>query len=444
MRFIPSRSWVRLFHGDCYTVLDQFDDDSLDALVTDPPAGISFMGKAWDHHRGGRDQWIAWIAQRFKECRRVLKPGAHGLVWAIPRTSHWTAYALEEAGFEIREIVHHIFGSGFPKSLNISKAIDNSLGATRKIIGYDESRARPNRLYRSGAIGNIGGHEHISDRTDNGATLTAPATAEAKQWEGWGTALKPATEHWILVRKPFAGTLVKNVLRHGTGGLNIDACRITTNDVTGRPVYESKGWKNTSGLTGSQNDDWKKGRWPANLILDEAAGALLDEQSGSLTGARAPVRGTEGSELVKDIYNKRKRIPGVFHSDIGGASRFFYCPKPSRREREAGLDDCVVQQRDDSRKEGNPGGDNPRNRGVKPVKNHHPTVKSIVLMRYLTRLITPPRGTVVDPFMGSGSTGCACALENFNFVGMDSEQEYVTLARARIDYWRLRAKAHKR
>jgi DNA modification methylase len=353
MRFIPSRSWVRLFHGDCYTVLDQFDDDSIDALVTDPPAGISFMGKAWDHHRGGRDQWIAWIAQRFKECRRVLKPGAHGLVWAIPRTSHWTAFALEYAGFNVRDVITHHFGSGFPKSLNIG--------------------------------------------------------------EGRGTALKPASEHWILVRKPFAGTLMKNVLRHGTGGLNIDKCRIETAENLNGGAYAKDGQERYDGY-----ENWRfkregsageyqqpTGRWPANLILSGDAIAELDRQS-------------------------------------DGVSRFFYCPKPSRREREEGLDDVVVQQRDDSRKEGNPGGDNPRNRGVKPVKNHHPTVKSIALMRYLTRLITPPRGTVIDPFMGSGSTGCACALENFDFVGMDSELDYVALARARIDYWRLRAKAHKR
>jgi len=300
---MDSRKWeVRV--GDCVGHLAELEDCSVDALVTDPPAGISFMGKDWDRDKGGRDAWIEWMAGVMKDVLRVLKPGAHGFVWALPRTSHWTATALENAGFEIRDIVTHLFGSGFPKSANISKAIDRAAGATVSVIDA------------------------------------------AREWEGWGTALKPASEHWILVRKPLSEkTVVKNVLKHGTGGINIDGCRIATNwdtDPTRRgwqggrrpgtgPFTSGDRTRPTVKRGGPEN---ASGRWPANLVLNEEAARVLDEQSGDLHPPgtrqnrtnRSPFSsGTASLEYVDCI------------NDTGGASRFFYCAKAGRAEREQGL-----------------------------------------------------------------------------------------------------------
>jgi len=224
---------VKLYHGDCLELLKTLPDNSVDSIVTDPPAGISFLNRSWDDDKGGRDHWIAWMCDVMKECHRVLKCGGHGLVWALPRTSHWTATALENAGFEIRDRVSHLFGTGFPKNMDVSKSIDSAAGVEREIIGVDKTRLRPNRKYKSGAIGKIGGNESICDRSDNGATLTAPATPEAKQWEGWGTALKPACEDWWLIRKPLSEkTVAANVVKVGVGGINIDGCRIGSDVIT--------------------------------------------------------------------------------------------------------------------------------------------------------------------------------------------------------------------
>lgn len=190
-----------LHHGDCLAVLKTLKANSLDSLVTDPPAGIGFMGKDWDHHKGGRDEWVSWLTDVMKQCLRVLKPGAHGLVWAIPRTSHWTMTALEDAGFEIRDVVTHLFGTGFPKSLDVSKAIDRAAGAKRKVVG---ERLSPDGVPYSARQSNGWVESGFVERrtSDSKAFVTAPATAAAKQWQGYGTALKPAAEFWVLVRKP--------------------------------------------------------------------------------------------------------------------------------------------------------------------------------------------------------------------------------------------------
>jgi hypothetical protein len=210
-----------LLEGDCLEHLKELETNQFDALLTDPPAGISFMGKEWDDDKGGRDHWVSWMSDVMRECLRVLKPGAHGLVWAIPRTSHWTATALELAGFEIRDVVTHLFGSGFPKSLDISKAIDKSKGAEREVVGkkpiaYADSNcwSEPNKNVDVGGFGsndNCYGNDSEEWSVKNNP-ITAPATDLAKQWQGWGTALKPASEHWILIRKPLSEkTVAKNV-----------------------------------------------------------------------------------------------------------------------------------------------------------------------------------------------------------------------------------------
>ncbi len=404
-----------ILHGDAMDILEDLPAAHVDALVTDPPAGISFMGKTWDADHGGRDHWIAWLRRIMQECHRVMKPGAHGLVWALPRTSHWTATALEDAGFEVRDVICHVFGSGFPKSLDVSKAIDKAAGAKRDVVGpktfADGSKARKTQ--------NLGGNSFQDPESrESNLTITAPATDDAKRWRGWGTALKPASEHWILIRKPLSEkTVAANVLKHGTGAINIDGCRVETSDALAgsgknplshsgqnhRPYHDDpeKGGYSPNGL----------GRFPANLVLSccgeepcvpGCAVAEMDRQSGVLKSGTSPGRrpggmGYHGSGPQDGVQQRP--------ANEGGASRFFYVAKPSKREKNAGTDG-----------------------------NGHPTVKPVKLMRYLARLVTPPGGLVLDPFTGSGTTAVAAVQEGFRFLGIEREAEYVEIARARLEH----------
>lgn len=340
-----------LLRGDCLEQLGSIPDNSIDALVTDPPAGISFMGKDWDGDKGGRKQWVAWMESVMRECLRVMKPGAHGLVWALPRTSHWTATALEDAGFEIRDVVTHLFGTGFPKSLDVSKA------------GAGEA------------------------------------------WKGFGTALKPASEHWILVRKPCSEkTVAANVLKWGCGGLNIDGSRVGTGgDYTvhnaGSSASGSLNW-NSGGKTASSSiHKTTQGRFPANLILDEEAAAALDEQSGQSKSVDS-IRNNKPSPNLSMSGANLGHV-SKSHNDSGGASRFFYVAKASKSD--------------------------------KGADNTHPTVKSTALMKYLIKLITPPGGVVLDPFTGSGSTGVACAANGNVFIGIERDDSYYNIATSRLE-----------
>lgn len=455
---------MNLLKGDCLEVLKTLPDNSVDSLVTDPPAGIGFMGKEWDHHKGGRKEWIAWMTEVMTECLRVMKPGAHGLVWAIPRTSHWTGAALEDAGFEVRDVVTHLFGSGFPKSMDISKAIDKAAGAEREVLGL--KLFADGQTYNGGELSGRAGM--MSEGKPRGPALeTAPATDDAKQWQGWGTALKPASEHWILVRKPCSEkTVAANVLKWGCGGINIDACRIPhagAEDKAAAAAASQRSCRDQNegrSAYGQFNDGagsipgfmakLDAGRFPANLVLSHnpdceddqcvlgCAAAMLDAQSGR-TKSTAAMRGTVGRHDAGSPGTERRKeysnsVRG--HEDSGGASRFFYCAKTSTSERNAGL-------------EGMPDTEGRRNfssgmeyklqaNGTRtsieqhPVKNHHPTVKPQKLMRYLCRLITPPKGTVLDPFMGSGSTGVAAKAEGFDFIGIEREAEYIAIAERRI------------
>jgi len=409
--------------ADALVALSFFDDNSVDSLVTDPPAGISFMGKAWDDDKGGRKQWCAWMTEVMQECLRVMKPGAHGLVWAIPRTSHWTGCALEDAGFEVRDVISHLFGSGFPKSLDISKAIDKAAGAEREIIGIREDfAARANKK----RVGQNFMDETVFDGSfsnpETVGQITAPATEEAKQWQGYGTALKPACEMWFLVRKPLSEkTVAANVIKWGVGGLNIDGCRIDLKNgetTHGSGVAQSK--TNTTGYAdmgvsriGVPNIQSTQGRFPANLVLSHnpdceddqcslgCAVAMLDAQSGFLVGAG----NKKASPVGKGSFGMGHRLQDNKKLDSGGgASRFFYCAKTSTAERNAA------------------------------GPNGHPTVKAQKLIRYLCRLITPPNGVVLDPFMGSGSTGLAALSEGFRFVGIEKEQEYFEISKKRINH----------
>ena len=410
--------------GDCLDVLRTLPDNSVDSIVTDPPYGLSFMGKRWDYDVPSVEIWA--------ECLRVLKPGGHLLAFAGTRTQHRMAVRIEDAGFEIRDMIAWVYGSGFPKSLDVSKAIDKKhneapvFDAIRAHIREWRDRKGFDNRALNEAVGSAttgcgmarhwtsgGGGQHaipskeqwrklkellgwpdcefdaIYQAVKDGASrpvvgrgtadalawyaqreasegydITAPATEAARQWEGWGTALKPALEPITVARKPLAGTVAANTLAHGTGALNIDACRVESDDSWSYP--EGPGgcgggefhYANRANTPAQSNP---LGRWPANLIHD-------------------------GSGEVADVF--------------GDPARFFYCAKASKRDREDG--------------------------------NNHPTVKPTDLMRYLCRLVTPKGGTVLDPFMGSGSTGRGAVLEGFEFIGIEREPEYLLIAEARI------------
>ena len=389
---------IEILNGDCLQYLKWLEDNSVDSLVTDPPAGISFMGKSWDDDKGGRKQWVAWMTEVMIEAMRVMKPGAHGLVWAIPRTSHWTATALEDAGFEIRDVVTHLFGSGFPKSLNIGKAIDKAAGAEREVVGtYRNKLPTSNGKYASDDYSLKAGQ--MQD-----VAITAPATEAAKKWDGWGTALKPASEHWILIRKPCSEkTVAANVQKWGCGAINIDASRVGYADsehvdfarVQDGNIYGSG---ETYGKATQKHTTplfKPNGRFPANLVLDEKAAALLDSQSGLESGP----------------------------------SRFFYVAKASKADKNAGLEDSTEKITSDGRSKPI---DNPYLRGETRRANFHPTVKSTKLMSYLITMVTPPGGTVLDPFTGSGSTGKAAVASGFNFIGIEKDKQYFEIAAKRI------------
>jgi len=377
---------IKLYNAECLEKLKDLKDNSVDSIVTDPPAGISFMGKAWDGDKGGRDQWIAWMQEIATECNRVLKAGGHALVWAIPRTSHWTATSWENAGFEVRDIVAHIFGTGFPKSLNIGKSVDKLQGNVRKEINYKYQSRIPNG--RSGL--GISGNNNLQIRKQNGDTKGN------SKWEGWGTALKPAREDWILLRKPLSEkTIASNVLKWGCGGINIDGSRVMTEEDTSRKCT-TKGHFGSDKIEQRTNGGNTQGRFPANIILDDS------------------------DEVLAGFPNTKGK---------GSTARFFYCAKASKSDRNEGCED--MQEKQKWAKGGTGTGISDRENVMN--KNFHPTIKSTKLMQYLVKLITPINGTCLDPFMGSGSTGKACILEGFGFIGIEREEDYFNIAKARIN-----------
>jgi site-specific DNA-methyltransferase (adenine-specific) len=424
----------KLHHGDCLDVLKTLADCSVDAIVTDPPAGIAFMGKEWDRDKGGKAEWIQWMQSVADQCLRVIKPGGHALVWAIPRTSHWTGTAWEDAGWQPRDKIYHVFGSGFPKSLDVSKAIDKAAGAEREKIPVGD----PVKRMIPGADQDKTGSWIKDNGREYQPGIETPATEAAKQWEGWGTALKPAAEEWWLFRKPLIGTVAANVLEHGTGGLNIDACRVEANGDKlggGRISTTTEGWDRPWKHDSEAIEACKArgdeavakaeqlGRFPANFLHDnsEEVLALFPDSDGS-GSARTLNRGQrdDGWGMADE--------PGLLRdAGSGSAARFFYCAKASRDDRDEGCGAFELKAA---------GGLSGRNDGslgsITQSRNPHPTVKPTDLMRYLCRLITPPNGIVLDPFMGSGSTGKAAMAEGFRFVGIEREAEYIEIARARI------------
>jgi site-specific DNA-methyltransferase (adenine-specific) len=408
----------------------EMEENSIDAIVCDPPYELGFMGKKWD------GSGIAYDQEVWRQAWRVLKPGGYLLAFGGSRTEHRLACAIEDAGFEIRDCISWVYGSGFPKSLDVSKAIDRAAGAERKVIG------EPTRH---------GGGDSQIMKGDYNPPITAPATDAARQWDGWGTALKPAHEPIVMARKPLSEkTVAANVLRWGCGAVNVDGCRIGTGDIlsSGRHVQKNRtypsGYKDTNRSEFVQNPS---GRWPANLILGHAPGCvrrgedcvegcavrLIAEQSGHLkSGKVKPYKNNGGWKQTSDFKT------GSFEASEGNAARFFfqvdpdplfYCAKASRAERNRGLEGMPDRITDDGR---NTPIDNPYLRGKTHRQNHHPTVKPLKLMRYLVRLVTPPGGTVLDPFAGSGTTLVAAKEEGFGYIGIELEPEYVEIAEARL------------
>ena len=487
-----------LIQGDCLDVLKTFADESVDACVTDPPAGISFLGKTWDDPqawddyrrarnendagrdnvfgrtsraapeiaRGSREIFIAFIQAVMVEVLRVLKPGGHALVWAIPRTSHWTTTAIEDAGFKIRDVIVHLQSQGMPKTRNVGTLIDEAAGAEREVIGLRLDAAKLNKSVQEAPGGWVTG-PRVPE-------LTAPATDAAKLWDGFGASLKPTAEFWVLARKPLIGTVVANVLKHGTGVLNVDGCRVATDENLNGGAYAKDGSDRADGYgdwrfkrTGAAGE-YKQppGRWPSNCVFSHAEGCRV---VGTTTIKGDPREGGEGTrpggfiapgadkgdgkpcgKLYGDsevpIYEcvegcavaeldrqsgprtSGSRKAGVrkgmgYHGadgdggpaiegSSGGASRFFptfiYQAKAPACEKNAGLDE----------------------------RTKHPTIKSLGLLRWLVRLIGGQPGSIIlDPFAGSGSTLIAALIEGFKVVGIEKEPEYVEIARRRVEWW---------
>ena len=380
---------ARILVGDCRERMAELPDASVDAVVTDPPYELGFMGKRWDA------SGIAYDVEVWRQALRVLKPGGHLLAFSGSRTYHRMTCAIEDAGFEVRDQIMWLYGSGFPKSLDVSKAIDRAAGEEREVVGFDPVAAK-----RTAAIGTSAYGDYKGQTGD----VTAPATDDARRWSGWGTALKPAHEPICMARKPLVGTVAVNVLTHGTGAINVDGCRVGTDGGTRLTVSEhdsSVFAPGQSTLTRGYGDVVAGlGRWPANVLHD-------------------------GSDDVTDGLRE--------------AARFFYTAKADRSDRDEVLGELPTRTGAQAveREEGSAGTQSPRagaGRTASSVVNHHPTVKPTELMRYLVRMVTPPGGLVLDPFTGSGSTGRAAMLEGMRFVGTELSPEYAELAQARIRY----------
>jgi site-specific DNA-methyltransferase (adenine-specific) len=402
--------------GDCRDVLRDYPADHFDSIVSDPPYGLTFMGKGWDRGVPGVEFW--------QEALRVAKPGAHLLAFGGTRTFHRLTVAIEDAGWEVRDCVMWLYGSGFPKSHDVSKAIDRAAGERGEKVGE--------RTFGKTSTGQGSGWNVNEVAATGRQEVFAPATDDARAWQGWGTALKPAWEPVIVARKPLSGTVADNVLRYGTGALNIDGCRVGAEST----IRVSNAGTNGAGWRIGKHDHVNgsnEGRWPANVMHDGSAEVV----AGFPQTTSGDLNRTSGQRPSGFAMGAQENIG--YKGDSGSAARFFYCSKASRTDREEGCDHLPARSGADAveRDEGSAGLQSPRagaGRTADTVRNFHPTVKPTDLMRYLCRLVTPPAGLVLDPFCGSGSTGKAALLEGLRFVGVDLDPAHVAIAEARCQF----------
>ena len=475
-----------LLRGNCLELVAEMPDNSVDSIVTDPPYELGFMGKAWDN------SGIAYSVQLWTECLRVLKPGGHLLAFGGSRTYHRLACAVEDAGFEVRDQIMWLYGSGFPKSLDVSKAIDKQGGenigwfidlclkvaeekgitkkqltdlfpskngkttgwlynkashaqsispeqfnvlrdfldlpyadlaeAKREIVGYKEAGMG------SGETFGMRQAEGDNANANKIVPITAPATPEAQQWQGWGTALKPAHEPIVVARKPLTGTVASNVLEWGTGALSIDASRVGEADGFGGGAKATSGFVN--GYEGDGFVASTQGRWPANVIHDGSDEVLEGFPITASTGNGSKSGHRKGGASTNSVglSGVKNAIDG--YADGGSAARYFYCAKASKSERNAGLEG-LPEQMLTGRDEGQDAMQVPYKTRSKVTANIHPTVKPIALMRYLVKMVTPPGGTILDPFLGSGTTACAAIMEGFEWIGCEMTEDYWPIIKAR-------------
>jgi site-specific DNA-methyltransferase (adenine-specific) len=431
-----------IYNEDCLKVLDQLPENSIDAIITDPPYEIGFMNKGWD------STGIAFQVETWKKALRVLKAGGHLLAFNHSRQFHRLAVAIEDAGFEIRDTIMWLYGSGFPKSLNIAKAIDKANGYEGKIIGQAKGSG-------STGVNSVGNQQFVAKNENEDGTYNIRELSEtAKQWEGWGTALKPAYEPIVLARKPIAeNSIAENVLKHGVGGINIDECRVGFGN-------EKDSRVGTNASNGTDKGFWKKdgleevsmyksnGRFPANVIHDnsEEVVNLFPEEAGGGSYSTGSIRKAAPENLYELGFAKKdfQQYAPDNYGDSGSAARFFYSAKANILDRDEGLDVAGIEEERSSPYGYNKGLNNVGEGMFKDrnsqKRNIHPTVKPTDLMAYLVRLISPKGATILDMFMGSGSTGKAVALENarnnsnYKFIGIELNKEYADIAIARISY----------
>ena len=438
MRLYSENDRYKLYHGNMMDMLDVIEPNSIDSIVTDPPYELNFMNKGWD--KAG----ISFQKETWEKCLEVLKPGGYLLVFGGSRTFHRIACAIEDAGFEIRDTIMWLYGSGFPKSMAIDRSIEGKL--TLGSGNTKDFKRLNGKLEKKTGIGFTknqfdNGIRPANYNLDNQPRLgkLEPTTDLAKQWQGWGTALKPSFEVIIVARKPFKGSLADNIIKNGVGGINIDECRV------GNEVMINKGM---SSLGVMHDDNWQsnrevvskvEGRFPANTILtydesdfNEVCGGFPDTRGGKRHNIA--IRQSDKNSGYGFDVNTRNEF-----NDSGSASRYYYCAKASKRDRDEGLDNFPAKV-DCDRNPKLESANVPMNRSNNPRKNTHPTVKPTSLMQYLVRLVTPNNGIILDPFNGSGSTGKAVMYENYDnnknykYIGIEIAEEYLSIAKARIEY----------
>lgn len=428
MKLYSENKQYKLYNGNMLDMLEVIEKESVDSIVCDPPYELNFMNKGWDN------SGIAFNKETWKQCYEVLKPGGYLLAFGGSRTYHRIACAIEDAGFEIRDTIMWLYGSGFPKSMNIGLAIDKKNGIESKIVGIKEhckKDFKENNLYAQDNA-----NKNNTKCFGYGTEIVKEAQNE---WEGWGTALKPSFEPIIVARKPFKGSCVDNVIKYGVGGINIDECRVGTEGGTKKDTStcNNNNLVYGNGLNGGKVEQINNGRFPANTILtyDETD---FEEVCGGFP-ITSPTKKHSGDGKSLDTRNMGwgfKRMPCNIEDNGGSAARYFYCAKASKKDRDEGLEEFEdvkggsYQFRQDGSLDGK----------IPIKKNTHPTVKPTDLMQYLIRLVTPNGGTVLDPFNGSGSTGKAVMYENkeknknYKYIGIELTEEYLPIAKARIEY----------